>query len=495
MNTMPFEQPRPGAGAVPAYYPPHSIATEQALLGAILVNADAYPITADIVRPEYFFHGVHRIIWETMTRIVEAAEPLTMITLHNALGPVAPTMETERGITLAAYLAHLMAEATTVINAPHYARGIREYWALRRIDSIGRKASEGEGYIASQQLAETLEELDGVRAALVDRERHTALIGRVAEELVYDIAATLAGDTEPVPLSRITKLDDSMGGFLPSTLTTLAGRPGMGKTIVASCFADNVAQQNFGVVYHSTEVSRRQIGARIIARRLEGWHIDLPFSAILKMRGLSERDLDHIKQVRSDLETLPLRIEDAGGVTIGDIQATTERRMNAFVRNGLKPGLVIIDHAHQLKAHRFRENRVGEMTDITQGALALAKNIGCHVLLCAQLNRQVESRDDKRPNMSDLRASGSFEEDSDNIILLYRAAAYLKASSAYRLAQPDELARFEAVKNDIELIIAKHRAGESNETVLAYVDLAHNVIANRGGSLEAQEGSQEATLP
>ena len=156
--------------------------------------------------------------------------------------------------------------------------------------------------------------------------------------------------------------------------------------------------------------------------------------------------------------------------------ATTERRINAFVRKGIKPGLAVIDHAHQLRPVRRDRNQEGDIREASGGALALAKHLQIPVLLLAQLNRNTEGREDKRPSPADLRGSGALEEDADTLIFPFRPAYYIERSPEYRNGDPEKVAEHTAVKHKLELIIDKNRAGRPNIVVNAWIDPALNAV-------------------
>jgi replicative DNA helicase len=178
----------------------------------------------------------------------------------------------------------------------------------------------------------------------------------------------------------------------------------------------------------------------------------------------------------------PLWIEEAAGVTIGEIAATSERRMNAFARKGIKPGVIVIDHAHQVRPMRRDRNAESDVREVSAGALALAKRLEMPVLLLAQCNRGPENREDRRPGPADLRGSGALEEDADVLLFLYRPAYYTERSPEYRAGKIDAVTEYEDTKHTLELIIDKNRAGRSNVVIKAWIDTAMNAIRDYAGS-------------
>ena len=249
----------------------------------------------------------------------------------------------------------------------------------------------------------------------------------------------------------------------------------MGKSIVGVEIADALARQGLGTVYHTLEMPRRQVAARQISSRLERSGIRLSFGSIIK--GDVAADLaEHVTGIAHDMRGEPLWIEEAGGVTIGMISATAERRINGFARKGIKPGAVIIDHAHKVVSARNDRNGEAEVREVAGGALALAKRLEVPVILLAQCNRQTESRDDKRPGPADLRGSGALEEDADVLLFPFRPAYYIERSPEFRASDPAKQAAYEAVRNQLELIVDKNRAGRSNVVIPAWIDPALNAV-------------------
>jgi replicative DNA helicase len=340
-------------------------------------------------------------------------------------------------------------------------------------DDIARDAS---GYDPAAKLAERFGQIDELRASLIDRERASATAEQAAGSVVDRIETVLQGRALLIPKTGLPKLDDEIGGGLqPATLTVLAGRPGMGKSGVGVEMCDAVAAQGFGCVYNTLEMSAFQVSARQISSRLERAGVRLPYADIMRGRVTVEAAA-HVANIRAEMRGLPLWIEEAGGISIADVSATTERRVNAFVRKGVKPGVVVIDHAHQLRPIRRDRNQEGDIREASSGALALAKHLQMPVLLLAQLNRGPEGREDKRPSPADLRGSGALEEDADTLIFPFRPAFYLERTPEYRSGDPGTLAEHAAVKHKLELIIDKNRAGRPNIVVNAWIDPALNAI-------------------
>ena len=410
---------------------PHNIEAEQGLLGAILVNNDAFYRVSDFLQAKHFFLGVHQEIYETTSSLIRMGKIANPVTLK--------TFVTEAdlgGMTVSQYLARLAAEATTIINAQDYGRTIYDLSLRRDLIGIGEEMVN----VAYDAPVDFLP-----RAQIEDAERR---LYELAETGRYDggfqkfsQALTIAIDMAAKAFQRDGKLsgistglrdlDTKMGGLQHSDLIVLAGRPGMGKTALATNIAYNVAKAyrgevqadgttktiNGGVVgFYSCEMSGDQLATRIIAERT-----GIPSSNI-RRGGISESDFEKIRDYSIELQSLPFYIDETGGLSISQLTARARRLKR---QKGLD--LIVVDYIQLLQGSgkRGNDNRVQEVTEITTSLKALAKELSVPVIALSQLSRQVENRDDKRPQLSDLRESGSIEQDADVVLFVYREEYYL----------------------------------------------------------------------
>jgi len=473
---------------------PHNIEAEQGLLGAILVNNDAFYRVSDFLEPRHFFETVHQKIYETAGSLIRMGKVATPVTLKTFFPAEADIL----GMTVSQYLARLAAEATTIINAQDYGRTIYDLSLRRDLIGIGEDMVNV-AYDAPVDFAP--------RAQIEDAERK---LYELAESGRYDggfqkfsQALTVAVDMAAKAFQRDGKLsgiatglrdlDIKMGGLQPSDLVIVAGRPGMGKTALATNIAYNVAKAyhgevqadgtmkavNGGVIgFFSCEMSAEQLATRIIAERT-----GIPSSHI-RRGGITEADFEKIRDYSIELQSLPFYVDETGGLSIAQLMARARRLKR---QKGLD--LLVVDYIQLLQgsSRRGNDNRVQEVTEITTSLKALAKELNVPVIALSQLSRQVENRDDKRPQLSDLRESGSIEQDADVVLFVFREEYYL-ATKEPRAGSP-EYEKWQLdmslVHGKAEVIIGKQRHGPTGT-----VELQFDAAVTRFGDL-----SHDSQLP
>ena len=462
----------------PAYRSaPHNIEAEQSLLGAILVNNDAFYRVTDFLESKHFFEPIHQTIYETAGSLIRMGKVATPVTLKTFL----PADLDLAGMTVGQYLARLAAEATTIINAQDYGRTVYDLSLRRDLIQIGEDMVNV-AYEAPVDFAP--------RTQIEDAERK---LYELAETGGYDggfqkfsQALTIAIDMAANAYKRdgrlsgiatgLRDLDVRMGGLQQSDLVIVAGRPGMGKTALATNIAYNVAKAyrgelaadgtikavNGGIVgFFSCEMSAEQLATRIIAERT-----GIPSSTI-RRGGITEGDFEKIRDYSIELQSLPFYIDETGGLSIAQLTARARRLKR---QKGLD--LLVVDYIQLLagSSRRLSESRVQEITEITNSLKALAKELSVPILALSQLSRQVESRDDKRPQLSDLRESGSIEQDADVVLFVFREEYYL-ANKEPRAGTP-EYEKWQLdmslVHGKAEVIIGKQRHGPTGTVELQF---------------------------
>jgi replicative DNA helicase len=406
---------------------PHNIEAEQALLGAILVNNEAFYRVSDFLEPRHFFEPIHQRIFELAGELVRANKVATPVTLKTFL----PGDLDVAGLTLNQYLARLAAEATTIINAEDYGRAVYDLSIRRDLIAIGEDMVNlaYDAPVDATPLSQ-IEDAERRLYEIAETGRYDAGFQRFGQALAaaVDMAgyAYLRDGKLSGFATGLVDLDALMGGLQPSDFIILAGRPGMGKTALATNISYNVAKAWKGEVrpdghlasvsggivgFFSLEMSAEQLATRIIAEQT-----GTPSNKIRRGE-LDAGDFERIKQVSIELQNLPLYVDQTGGLSVGQVAARARRLKR---QRGLD--LLVIDYLQLLQSSKRsgRDNRVQEITEITTSLKALAKELNVPILALSQLSRQVEQRDNKRPQLSDLRESGSIEQDADVVLFVFR---------------------------------------------------------------------------
>ena len=468
--------------------PPHNIEAEQALLGAILVNNEAFYRVSDFLEAKHFFEPIHQRIYDLASGLVRAGKIATPVTLKTFL----PTDFDVAGLSVNQYLARLAAEATTIINAEDYGRTVYDLSIRRNLITIGEEMVNL-AYDAPVDATPTshIEDAERKLYEIAETGRYDSGFQRFAQALTTAVDMAAQAYQRDGGLSGLatglTDLDARMGGLQHSDLIILAGRPGMGKTALATNIAYNVAKaftpgdvradgrqetMNGGIVgFFSLEMSAEQLATRIIAEQT-----GIPSNKI-RRGAIDEADFEKIKDISIELQHLPFYVDETGGLSIGQLCARARRLKR---QRGLD--LLVIDYVQLLQgtSRRSSENRVQEITEITTRLKALAKELNIPVLALSQLSRQVESRDDKRPQLSDLRESGSIEQDADVVMFVFREEYYhqmRKPTEAQREKFAEWLAEGERVEGKAEVIIGKQRHGPTGTVELQF-DAAVTRFAN-----------------
>jgi replicative DNA helicase len=489
MSTALSLVPAPSSAEGSVKLAPHNLELERAVLGVILVHNEAFDRVSDVLQPEHFYEGVHRRIFEVVTTLLRAGKIATPITLKMFLGDV-----DLGGMSVAQYLGRLAAEATTVINAVEYARTVRDLALRRNLILVGEEISS----VAFDSPADMtprhqIEDAERKLYGLAEQGRFEGGFQRFDEALAHAVDMAAKAYQRDGHLSGmatgLTDLDRMMGGLQRSDLVILAGRPGMGKSALASNIAFNIAKAyraevtadgrrealDGGIVgFFSLEMSAEQLATRIIAEQS-----GVP-SYKIRRGDVQAHEFERVVEASRQMQTVPFYIDQTGGISIAQLAARARRLKR---QRGLD--LLVVDYLQLLTgASRKGDNRVQEITEITTGLKALAKEMDVPIIALSQLSRQVESRDDKRPQLSDLRESGSIEQDADVVMFVYREEYYLKnrqpreGTEEFIKWQSDmELAHGRA-----EIIIGKQRHGPTGT-----VELQFEGELTRFGNLAADE--------
>ena len=472
---------------------PHNVEAEQALLGAILVNNDAFDRISDFLKAEHFSEELHRRVFEVASQLIRAGKVATPVTLKTFLGE-----HDLGGITVPQYLARLAAEATTIINAEDYGRTIYDLAIRRNLINIGEDlVNTAYDAPVDHGPREQIEEAERRLYEIAEQGRYDGGFQSFSTALTTAIDMAAAAYERDGKLSGISTglhdLDAKMGGLQHSDLIIVAGRPGMGKTALATNIAFNVARAyqpeiqpdgstkaiNGGVVgFFSLEMSSEQLATRVIAEQSG------VASYKIRRGDITDGEFHRISEAAREMQSVPLYIDPTGGISIAQLSARARRLKR---QRGLD--VLVVDYLQLLSGSKSKEgNRVQELTEITTGLKALAKELNVPLIALSQLSRQVESRDDKRPQLSDLRESGSIEQDADVVMFVYREEYYLKN----REPRPGTeehitwMSDMERAHGRAEVIIGKQRHGPTGT-----VELSFEAEMTRFGNLAREDALPE----
>ncbi len=455
---------------------PYDIDVEQALLGAILVDNQAIERVSSVLKSEHFYDPLHARLFDVMMASFErGGGVITPLTLHAA-------MKADPGLVEVgghAYLSGLAQAAPALANVRDYARILHDLAVRRALIRLGEDivntAFEAPHEMPPQaQIQEAEKAL--YRISETSRYGEGPIDFAEALKRAVDSAekAQLRGGRISGVSTGFADLDSLLGGLQASDLLILAGRPGMGKTALATNIAFNAARfyaqdladnvevtRGAPILFFSLEMAAQQLSARILSEQTE-----IEMSKIRSGR-FSDSEWQTFVHRMQDLSTLPLYIDDTGGISIAQIAARARR-----FRREKKIGVIVIDYLQLIEPSRRAENRVQEITEVTKGLKALAKELNVPVLALSQLSRSVDSRDDKRPVLSDLRESGSIEQDADVVMFVYREAYYLKSRKP---AEDDPefvkwSEKMERVNHLADVLVEKHRHGATTRIELFFDD-------------------------
>ncbi|WEG12808.1 replicative DNA helicase [Pullulanibacillus sp. KACC 23026] len=424
--------------------PPSNIEAEQAVLGAIFLEPNSIVTASEVLTPEDFYRSAHQRIYSVMLDLSERGEPVDVITLTAELRD-RKQLDEVGGLS---YLTELANSAPTAANIEYYSHIVEEKAILRRLIRTATQIVS-DGYQREDEVESILDDAEKTILEVSQKKRSTAFQS-IKDVLVetYDNIELLnnrKGDVTGIPTGFI-ELDRMTAGFQRNDLIIVAARPSVGKTAFALNIAQNVAiKANENVAIFSLEMGAQQLVMRMLCA--EG-NID---AQRLRTGRLEEADWQKLTMAMGSLSNAGIYIDDTPGIRVNEIRAKCRRLQQ---ERGL--GMILIDYLQLIQGSSSRgsENRQQEVSEISRTLKALARELNVPVIALSQLSRGVESRQDKRPMMSDIRESGSIEQDADIVAFLYRDDYYDKESEK---------------QNIIEIIIAKQRNGPVGTVELAFV--------------------------
>jgi replicative DNA helicase len=454
---------------------PYDVEIEQALLGALLVDNYHLDLVTGSLKPEHFYDPLHQRLYAAVDRMWARGHAVTPLTLKSA-------MEGDQGLHEVGghnYLTSLARAAPPLPNIKDYIRILCDRALRRTLIHVGEElvntAYEASDEVTPQQQIEDAEKALYTIAEKARFGTGPSSFDQALAEAVSQAEQALSrgGNISGVP-SGFNDLDSLLGGLHSSDLIIVTGRPGMGKTALATNMAFYCARlwakdkadgaepkRGAPVLLFSLEMAASQLSARILSEQTE-----------IEMRKIrtgrfTDGEWDRFVRTAQVLGDIPLYIDDTGGISIAQIAARSRR-----YKRSKEIGLIMVDYLQLIEPAKRHDNRVQEVTEVTKGLKALAKELEVPVVALSQLSRGVDNRDDKRPVLSDLRESGSIEQDADVVMFVYREEYYLKSREP-DAGTPDYdkwVEKLDSVHNRAEILVEKHRHGPTNKIELFFDD-------------------------
>ncbi len=438
--------PVPSAASAAASVPPQNLEAEESVLGAMMISPGAIAAVSEILDASDFYRDSHARIYRAALHLYGRNEPVDAITLTNELEQRGE-LEAVGGRVRLHELARLV---PATANARHYAEIVRETATLRGLIRVGgeiaqlgweREGEPAELVARAEQLVYELGERRSEGELVLFKETLVETFQRISH--LYESGAEVTG----LP-SGFKDLDRITAGFQPANLVVVAARPSMGKSAFALEIASHVAcDQQTPCAFFSLEMSRQEIAQRLICSRgkVDAHHI--------RTGRLAKEDWPRLAHACGQLEAAPLYVDDTPALSLLELRA----RAQTLKRREPKLGLVVVDYLQLMTTGRSEESRLQEVSAISRGLKEIAKDLDLPVVALSQLNRSPEQRHDKRPMLSDLRESGSIEQDADLVLFLYREEYYERDDAD------------DSKKGIAEVIVAKHRNGPIGSFNLAFI--------------------------
>lgn len=418
--------------------PPHSIDAEQSVLGALMLDNPAWERVMNIITETDFYRREHQIIFHTIKELADADAPFDLVTVSEALDK-SNELDKAGGIN---YLGELMENSPTAANIHAYASIIRERAIFRKLITASNTITEAAFNPDGRDAAELLDMAEKQVLSIADERPSAAYIHGTNSfkdatksmlALVDERSQNKSGMIGVA--TGLADLDVKTGGLPKKGLIIVAGRPSMGKTSLASNFAERCALDGKPVVFFTLEMPTEELMMRSYSNLA-----NIPFEKVLRGT-LNDDEWQRLTKAVGDLKDIPFFVDETPGITPAFIRSRCRRIQNKI---GQPMGMIIVDYLQLMNATKKHGNREGEISEISRSLKHIAKEFDCPVVALSQLNRGLEQRKNKRPLMSDLRESGAIEQDSDIILFVYRDEIY------------DENSR---QKGTAEIIIGKFRNG------------------------------------
>jgi replicative DNA helicase len=456
-----FTRPAPGDAQIESLrLPPHSVEAEQAVLGGLLLSNQAWDRIGDVISEGDFYRADHRVLWRVITHLVEESKPADVLTVSEAL-KITGEIESVGGL---GYLNQLASGTPSAANIRRYAEIVRERAIMRKLAEVGTSIADS---AYSPQGREAMQLLDEAETKILEigekGGRSSESFAKMSEVLAEVMSRLDELHRNPASVTGkatgFTDLDELTTGFQDGDLIIVAGRPSMGKTSLALNFAEHIALElKLPVLVFSMEMGGTQLATRLLGS------VGKVDAQKLRTGRLDPGDWDRLGTALGKLNEAPLLIDETAALNPLELRARARRKWREY--GGL--GLVVVDYLQLMSGTDSgnNENRATEISEISRGLKAMAKELSVPVVALSQLNRSLEQRPNKRPVMSDLRESGAIEQDADVILFVYRDEVYNEDS-------PD--------KGIAEIIIGKQRNGPIGTVKLTFLG-RHTRFENYSGA-------------
>ncbi|MBB3385528.1 MULTISPECIES: DnaB-like helicase C-terminal domain-containing protein [unclassified Rhizobium] len=461
------------------------IEIEQEVLGALLVSGTVAPILG-VLRPDHFLEPIHRRLFQHMLLAHERYGRSALSVVYGMFDrDEVDTWEKVTTRRLAQYLASLAANTTLGIGGIKLTAANLIHQSARIGISIEAErlalAANDPGADPIQLVRTATRTLDDIAASLRggNRGKTRYSLSEAADVALDEVQSAIhrGGGITGITWG-LTDINKATGGIHRGEMVVLGARPSMGKTAVGLGIGIKAAQAGFGVGFISLEMGANRLAMRALTDIAYDWGVRVPYSDLIT-GNVSEEDFEKICDAKQRFNALPLWIEQQSGLSISDLRVKVERMQDVADRAGSKIDLLIVDYLQLVAASsRYSGNRNNEVSEISAGLRQIARENDVAMIALSQLSRGVESREDKRPMLADLRDSGSLEQDADMVAFLYREAYYLeKAKGKDANAEMERLDRLEQVESKLQFIIAKQRNG-AVKTIELFVDIAASAVRN-----------------
>lgn len=461
-----------------------SIASEQGVLGACLLNNDF--LDSVKLEADDFYEALHGRIYQLMQDRRKRGRTSDPVSLKHDVEDYEAIPAVTGELSIPQYLGRLAAHAPIPNSVPEYARNIRDMTARRKMLEALQEAT-GKALAGRDVLEMASDVISSMDEVVTSRRANRRESQTVAYAAVAAVDQALKFRDKPPISTGFRPLDVRLGGLHRGEYTILAGRPSMGKSALAVAMGLASATAGQGVIYFSLEMTAEALASRCLTDRLYDGYGDPYHYAELRRGNIDQEQATRLLKTAGELKNIPLQIVDIARPSLGQIGAMVRRQAAIWEDKGISLDTVIIDLMGKVRPPAaYAGSRYNEMTEISGAMPELAKQNNCHVIGLHQLSRQVEQRDNKRPMLSDLRDSGSLEQDADNVLFAYRPEYYLQKALAKAEKLEDQTAiqaKLDERQNIIEIIIDKQRAGETG-----IVELYANMGANAFRELDKQHG-------